>query len=131
MAELSFGSTVVNMSDDLFWEDEFTWNPVEQSVARTLTGAIIVESSLLQAGRPITLAPIDEESAWMQYGDLKKLKELAALPGVVMELTFRGETRSVMFRHQDKDVVSAKPVVFYRDPVDQDSYLVTVKLMEI
>lgn len=131
MASITHGSTTINLSDDCLWEDEFTWNPVEQAVARTLTGAMIVETSQVIGGRPITLTPPDDEGAWTKYEDLLKLNQLAATPGLVMELTFRGVTYSVMFRHHENDPVSAKPVVFYRDPGVNDPYLVTIKLMEI
>lgn len=131
MATLTHETTTVTLSDDLFWQDEFEWNPVEQSVTRTLTGGMIIDSSEMQGGRQITLTTPDEDSAWTRYEDVLKLHSLAATPGLVMQFTFRGVTRNVMFRHQDKDAVVAKAVVFYRDPVDLDPYLVTLKLMEI
>lgn len=131
MATLTSGTTVVNLSDDLHWEDQFDWTPVEQSATRSLSGNLIVECSETHGGRPITLSPSDENSAWTKYDDVLKLNLLAKTPGLTMQLSYRGLVRDVMFRHQDRDPVSAKPVVAFSDPVGDDPYLVTIKLMEI
>lgn len=131
MATLTHETTTINLSDDVLWVDEFEWNPVEQSVERTLSGGLIVDSSEVLGGRSITLEPPDDSSAWTKYEDVLKLNLLARTPGLVMQLTFRGITRDVMFRHQDRDPVSAKAVVVYSDPAATDPYLVTIKLMEI
>lgn len=131
MITLSDGTITVNLSEDLYWSDEFSWNPVEQSVSRTITGAMVVESSLMTGGRPITLGTIDESSAWTPYSEVVKLKQLAQVPGKVMQLIMKGVSRDVMFRHSDRDVIDARAVVPFSNPEADDNYLVTIKLMEI
>ncbi len=128
---LVYSSTTVNLSDDLLWADENSWNPVEQSGQRTITGALIVSSATRVGGRPITLQPEDESSAWMTSATLAALRSLAAVPGRVMTLTLRGQTYSVIFRHQDGAGVEAVPVVHYRDVNSGDFYRVTIRLMEL
>ncbi len=53
MITLSYASTTLNLHPDLVWADENNWFPVEQSIQRTITGALIVSSASRIAGRPI------------------------------------------------------------------------------
>ena len=53
---ISDGTTTVTLSDDLLQEGEHGWSPVQQATTHTLTGALWVDVSIKQAGRPITLA---------------------------------------------------------------------------
>jgi hypothetical protein len=129
--QLQAGSTTVVLSDDLFWADENNWNQVEQTATRTITGALIVQSAQRVGGRPITLQPPDDSSAWMSRDTVDQLRNLAAVAGREMTLTLRGSTYDVIFRHHDGVAVEAKPVVFFRDEVPGDFYLCTLRLMEL
>ncbi len=128
---LSDGTTTIELHRDLFWSDENDWQPVEQTATRTITGALVVQSSSRVAGRPITLAPEDESSAWMARSVIEALRNFAAVPGKTMTLTLRGVSRSVIFRHHDGNAIEARPVVHYNDVLPTDRYLCTVRLMEI
>ena len=130
MITLSDGTTAVDLHPDLLWSDEDAWNPVQQAVSRTITGALDVQVGALIGGRPITLQPEDESSAWMPGSVVSQIRNWAAVPGRVLTLTLRGVSRSVMFRHQDGGL-EAKPVVHYRDRDDSDFYLCTIRFMEI
>lgn len=127
---LTDGTTSVTLNPDLFWSDEHNWNPVEQTAERTLTGALLVSSAFLTAGRPITLEPEDDSSAWMPRSAVDALRNFAAVPGKELTLTLRSVARAVIFRHQDGGF-SARPVVHYNDADNADWYLCTVRLMEI
>ncbi len=129
---LSDGTTTVALNPDLFWSDEHNWAPVEQAVDRTITGALIVQSALRTAGRPITLEPEADSSAWTTLATVTALRNWAAVPGKTLTLTLRGTARTVLFRHQDGGL-EAKPVVQYRDgeELPSDFYLCTIRLMEI
>lgn len=117
---------------DLFWSDEFEWAPVEQSVERSVTGAMIVQTSERIGGRPITLQPEDDKSGWISRADLEQLQQWAAVPGLALELSLRGQTRDVMFRHQDQGgALTAKPVFHFDNAQPGDQYLATLRLMEI
>ena len=130
---LTYSGTVLPLDPDLYWEDENQYSPVSQTVDYGLTGALIiqVDGDSTRRGRPITLRPDDETSAWMIRADLDTLNEWAAIPGAVFTLTLRGIERAVMFRHQDRPAVDARPVLHFRDVQDTDYYLVTLKFMEV
>lgn len=130
MITLSDGTTTLTLDPDLYWSDEHNWNPVAQAVGRTITGALDIQVSSMTAGRPITLEPENDSSAWMPAAVVDALRNWAAVPGKQMALTLRGTTRTVIFRHQDGGL-EARPVVHYNDRLDTDHYLCVVRLMEI
>lgn len=127
---LNDGTTTITLNPDLLWSDENTWHPVEQNVERTITGAMVVSVAARVGGRPITLEPETEESAWMSLATVNAVRNWAAVPGKVMTLTLRGLSYSVIFRHQDGGL-DAKPLVHYSDANNADYYLCVVRLMEI
>ena len=127
---LTVGTTTLELHPDLLWADEFTWTPVEQSVQRTITGALIVSTAVRLSGRPITLQPEDDESAWTPKADLDTLRQWAAGASTVLQLTLRGQVHDVIFRHQD-GAINATPVKHMSDSAAGDWYLVTLRLMEI
>ena len=128
---LTVGSTTLTLPDDLAWGDEFDWHPVRQSVEPTITGALIVQSGVLQAGRPLTLRSSDGQSAWVPRTSVAQLQIWAAQPGLEMTLTLRGVLRTVLWRHDEPPALTAEPVVDFSDPADEDPYLVILKLMQI
>lgn len=128
---LSDVTTTINLHEDLYWEDEFTWHPVEQSAERTVTGALIVDVNTRTSGRPITLRPEDDRSAWMARSVLEQLRNWAAVPGKTLTLTLRGVARTVMFRHHEGPAVEPAPVIHYNDTDAADRYTVTVRFMEV
>lgn len=130
MITLSDGTTSVALHKDLYWSDENSWHPVEQTKNYTLTGALIVMSSERKAGRQITLEPEDDMSAWMPMGDVVALRNWAAAPGKQLALTLRGITRTVLFRHEDGGF-EAVPVQHRDSTLSTDFYRCTVRLLEI
>lgn len=128
---LTYLTTTITLHPDLIWVDENQWNTVEQSVQRTVTGALIVSSAAKVAGRPITLAPEDDSSAWMPQSTLDALRNFAVSPGRVMQLSLRGSSRDVIFRHHDGVALEAVPVVRYNDQDSADWHRITLRLMEI
>lgn len=130
MITLADGTTTLTLNPDLLWSDEDNWHPVQQNVQRTITGALDVQVAAMNTGRPITLESEDDSSAWMSSSAVVQLRNWAAVPGQVLILTLRNETRNVIFRHQDGGL-EARPVVHYRDRTPTDWYLCVVRLMEI
>ena len=128
---LSDGTTSVDLHPDLYWSDELEWHPVEQRVERTITGAMIVSVAERLAGRPITLQPENESSAWMHRLTVEQLRNWAAVPGQQLTLTLRGIDRNVMFRHHDGSVIEATPIVHFSDVQDADWYTCTIRMMEV
>lgn len=129
---LSDGSTTVQLPDDLYWADELAWSPVQQSVGRSITGALIVQTGLRQAGRPITLQPFEgERSSWISRAVLLQLQAWVALPAPTLTLVLRGQARSVLWRHQDGEPIQAQPVLHLSDVQSDDVYVATLRFMEI
>ncbi len=128
---LSDGTTTIALDPDLYWEDEYTWSAVEQSVARSLTGAQIVQLGLRQAGRPITLRPEDDVSAWMSRAVMAQLQAWADIPGKRMTLTLRGTAHLVIGRHHDGGMIDARPLIHYADPADTDWVLATLRFLTV
>ncbi len=128
---LTDGVNAISLDDDLYWSDENNWFPVEQSVERTVTGAMIVDVATRVGGRPITLQPETEDSAWMTYAVVEQLRNWAAVAGKTLTLTLRGVTRTVMFRHHDGSALDATPVVHFSDVDAADQYRVTLRFMEV
>lgn len=128
---LSDGTTTVNLNPDLYWEDEASWQPVEQAVSRSITGALIIDVATRTGGRPITLQPEDEASAWTSRATLDQLRNWASEAGKTLTLTLRGTTRDVMFRHHDGGALTASPVIHFNDVDSADWYRCTIRLMEV
>lgn len=128
---ISFAGITVQIPDGMQWSDRHDWSPVAQSVEVGLTGALIVQAAAQVDGRPITLAPADDQSGWMPRSDLLQLEAWAAVPLQVLTLSLDGIAYQAIFRHHDAPAVSAAPVFSYDDPADTDPYLVTAKFMVI
>lgn len=127
---LTAGGVTVDLDPDLYWSDEFAWQAVQQSAGYSITGALIVQQGTKAAGRPITLQPEDENSAWMPRSAVEQLQAWANTPLLTLTLAgLRGTSRSVMFRQQD-GAVEARPVQHLSDVDSADQYRVTLRLME-
>lgn len=127
---LSYGSTTINLPDDIQWSDEFDWSPVGQSAERGVTGALIVQARAMTAGRPVTLRA-DDNSAWTRRSVVEQLRNAAAIPGQVMALTINGQVLNVIFRHHDGQAVEATPIAIYASYTSDDFYRVTLKFMTV
>ena len=128
---LTYSGTTLTLPEDLYWNDENSWAPVEQAIERSISGALIVSSSTRVAGRPITLTPEDQNSAWMIRSLLDTLRTWAAVPGREMVLTLRGTTYNVIFRHHDGQAIEAAPIKHCNDVQPTDFYTVTLRFMEV
>ena len=127
---LTFGTSVINLSSDLYWSDEHSWTPVVQAAERSITGAMIIDYGTRIGGRNITLQPIDSDSAWIAKSDLETLKAWASVAGREMTLGIHGSNYQVIFRQLD-GAIEATPVVFFSDESAGDWYSVTLRFLEI
>jgi len=128
---LTVGATVVTLPDDLYWSDEFAWNPVRQAEDHSLTGALVIDNGALQAGRPITLRPEDRSSAWLPRSTVEQLRVWATDPTIQMALLLGSTVHLVIWRHQEPPALSAEPVVHYADIAAGDWYLTTLKFQKV
>jgi hypothetical protein len=115
----------ITLPDHLVWRDEFDWLPVAHSSERSLTGKLLVEESPLIKGRPITL-----EGDWATRDVVEQLYTLASQPSQAHSLNIDGCVFSVMFRRGEQPV-SAVPIKPSADPVSNDYYLLTLRLIEV
>jgi len=127
--QLVAGATTITLPNDLQWIDEYTWQAVEQSTDRGLTGALIVDVGTRIAGRPITLQG-QQDMGWVLRSTLDALRSLAQLPGQEMTLTNAEVTVfDVVFAHPD--AIDAAPVYFVSPAVAARPYVVTLKFLTI
>ncbi len=129
-----FSGASLTLPDDLLWSDEHSWSPVASSVSYLITGALLVQSALRQAGRAITLVGA-ADMAWVQRGSVNVLRDWATAPlgenSGRFELTLH-DTRvfTVAFRHAETPI-EAEPVTGFTARSDFDFYRITLKLMQI
>jgi hypothetical protein len=102
----------ISLPNGLRWEDEYAWHPLAQATDYSLTGALIVEQSPKQAGRPITLIG-GKDFAWLTRAEVEALKALLDA-GDAMTLTLHDfRTFSV--------VPAAEPLAVSPLPIVRDS----------
>lgn len=122
------------LPDDLLWSDEHSWSPAVSSVSYLLNGALLVQSALRLAGRPITLVGA-VDMAWVTRSTVNALRAWAAIPlsasaGRFSLVLADARTFTVAFRHADT-AVESEPVTGFPARAPSDYYRVTVRLMEI
>lgn len=131
MISLSDGVTTVELPEGLNWVDEHSWQAVGSSFTRGLTGKPIIQVQAANKGRPITLEPYDLSAAWWTRSELSALDEWINDPDQTLTLVFMSQTFTVRFRHYEPPAVSAKPIMFYSDPVASNIIQPTIKLVTV
>lgn len=122
------------LPDDLLWTDEHAWTPAVASTSYLVTGALLVQSAVRQAGRPITLAG-EPDMAWVTRATVATLHGWAAAPlgasSGRFELTLAdGRVLTVAFRHAET-AVEAEPVLGIPARSEDDFYRLTLRFLEI
>jgi len=111
----------------LIWVDEYDWTPVARAQEYSLTGALIVDQAVRQAGRPITLQGVDDHG-WTRRDTLQQLWDLVATAGGPLPLTLAdGRTFSVRFAPDDP--IRAEQRVRAELPPAHFPYIVTLRLV--
>ena len=122
------------LPDDLLWSDEHSWSPVVSSVSYLLNGALLVQSALRQAGRPITLVGA-MDMAWVTRAVVGQLHDWAGVPlsanaGRFTLTLADGRALSVAFRHSET-AIESEPVAGFPARMESDFYRITVRLMQL
>lgn len=125
---LSDGTANVELPPDMQWRDEFAWDAVEQTAEYSLTGALIVQEGVKQAGREITLYGGDD-SCWVRRSTVEALYALASVAGQILTLTYHDRTFPVMFRRPGP--IEAAEIRRVANPGPDDWYSITIKLMTV
>lgn len=130
----------IELPADLQWTDEFTGWQIGQQVRNSLTGALIVQESKRQAGRPITLQSTRDGAAYVGVVSLPILRALqdseSTLQIAPLELVLPahngGErTFQVRWRRSEGAAIEAEPLRFAAPAIDQDHFSVTLRLMTV
>lgn len=123
---LTLGGTTVTLPDDLFvWTDELAWSPVVQKTSYSITGALIVDAAVKQAGQQMTL-----QDGTLARSVLLQLVAWRALPAQTFVLVFNGTTHNVKF-DQERNAIDAQPLVEFSDPDTDDLYQVTLRFIKV
>jgi hypothetical protein len=128
--------TFVTLPHDLVWTDEFDWVAMATTSEYSLTGALIRDEALKLSGRPITLAPPDNEMGWVSRATVKTLYEWANTTEIelLLSLEYATDTRTfkVTFAPTSEGaVLTAQPIKGFPGYEDGDWYSLSLKLMEI
>lgn len=130
----------IELPADLQWSDEFTGWRVGQNVRTSLTGALIVQESARQAGRPITLQTSRDGAAYVAPVTLDVLRMLQASESqprtaglqLVLPAHNGGErTFSVIWRRTEGAALEAEPIRFAVPALDGDYFSITLRLMTV
>jgi hypothetical protein len=115
----------------MVWDDEFAWSAVQKSAEYSVTGALLIDAAVKQAGRPITLRG-DATAGWIRRSVVEALRALAAADAVGEHLLTLadGRTFTVQFAPVDQPV-QADPVARPELPPDTFPYVATVRLIEV
>ena len=119
---ITLESIAIPSDGDLWWADEVEWTPVVQETEYGTTGSLLVDVSVKQAGRPITLEG-GEKMAWISRATLLELQALAADPGREMTLVLHDRTFTVIFSHEGGKPIEAEPLVRIVPPQGDDIYI--------
>ena len=113
----------------MVWVDEHDWIAVAKDTEYSITGALLVDVGVMQAGRPITLSA-ETDAGWIARSALQQLRALAADPLATYTLTLAdGRTFTVMFAGDQP--IEATPVARPELPADTHPYVATVRLIEV
>lgn len=130
----------IELPADLQWTDEFTAWKVGQQARTSLTGALIVQESVRQAGRPITLQTTRDGTAYVGVVSLPVLRALQASESearlapldLVMPAHNSGERSfQVRWRRTDGPAIEVDPTRFAVPALDADLFSITLRLMTV
>lgn len=119
----------LSLPPDMQWADEFDWTPVATESDYTLTGALVIQSGLKLAGRPITLLGGDD-ACWLSRADVAVLHAWAGEADLVLTLDLHGDTHHVRFDHAQRPI-EAREVFRLADPGTDHPYTITIRLIEV
>ena len=111
----------------LIWVDEFDWTAPLRAQEYSLTGALVVDVALRQAGRPITLSG-EADHGWVRRSALQTLHQLVNTTTGPLSLTLAdGRTFSVHFAAGEP--ITATPITRAELPPTNLPYYVTLRLV--
>lgn len=126
-APITHTLATIDLPRSLLWVDEFDWSAPVRAHEYSITGALIVDQAVRQAGRPITLQGVDDHG-WMRRDVLQQLWALADAAGGPMPLVLAdGRTFSVRFAPDSP--LQAEQIARAELPPADYPYIVTLRLV--
>lgn len=117
----------------LFWEDEFSWDPVGQANYTSVTGAFVATEAARTYGRPITLVG-GEDTCWITRTTLLALQAAAAVPENTMIATLPdGRSFNVWFNRNAGEPIEVRQLTRWQGIPDADTQyaLNTLRLITV
>lgn len=128
-AQLTDGTIIATLPDDIQWINEYDWTPVAQEVAYTLSGSAIVQEGVMLAGREITLST--GNGTWTTREQVKNLYSMAQERDKRMTLTMPDGTSMTVIYARNSAPVIARPVMRAAVQADDDYYTLEIRLIEV
>ena len=130
----------ITLPEDLFWSDETAPWKVGQTLSPTLSGALVIQESAMQVGRPITLESQQNGNVYVAMVTRATVDALLAKEAVAgaaaMTLAiprFNGSTSTfqVRWRRTDGPAIEATPMTFAAPIAPTDWYSITLRLVQV
>ena len=122
----------VTLPSDLQWVNEFEWNQNVQSQARTLSGAIEIQTAAHLYGRPIRLVG-GTTGGWITRATAKAIRALEADPVKVMTLAGLNDEPdlAVMFDRSNGPAFESQMIMRFANPDDTTWYSCALRLITV
>lgn len=124
---------VILLDDELYPTDEHNWSPVVSTSSYSLTGALIIQQGVRQAGRPFTLQS-QSDMGFLTRQTVNQLRAECAKVETAFWLDYIADSSvkrvKVMFDH-GKNPIEASPVKGFISPRPDDDFLVTLRFIEV
>lgn len=109
---------------NMYWANEFDYEPVAQVQMRTVTGAPVIFERNQKSGAPMRLT-----GGWAKRSIIKQLQEKRELAGQVFTLELGDREFEVMFDRSQQSIIATQLDGGFVDPSDNDRYEITLNML--
>lgn len=120
----------ITLDHDLYWEDEYQWQPLVTVAERCIDGGLVAQSRPQYFGRPITLGG-DQNYGWQKKSTVNLLLASHSQLGRSFSVTINGVSFTVRWRTEDAPACEFNPVTRAYEPSADFWYYGTIKLITI
>ncbi len=121
----------IELPDDLLWVNEFDWNPVEQNIERSLSGALLVQEQKKLQGRPIILSGGDD-FGWVKRSTVLELQKMGNDTNHVMLLIMQDQREfDVIFNRTVISPIKAQQILPSAYCNDETQYSLHIQLLSV
>lgn len=138
----------LRLPDGLVWADEFDWSPVAQATDYSLSGALLLQESIKQSGRPITLkgqqdgnhytAGVMRGQSFLGWSSLDALRAALMVANTTLTLTLHdGRTFRVTPRQEGDGPLKVEPRPVFKSfapatpGADTRYFVAEIRLIEV